>query len=58
MEGEHVVPLMQLGLELRRALNHRFIVTENVRLLADWNTQILFFSSLAVGTNDSLKYDK
>jgi hypothetical protein len=41
MEGEHVVPLVQLGLELGRTPNHRFIITKQVGLLADRNTQLL-----------------
>ena len=40
MELEHVVLLMQFGLELCRALNHRFIVAKNVGLLVDWNNQV------------------
>ena len=39
VEGEHVVPFMQLGLELC-PLNHRFIVAKNIGLLANWNMQV------------------
>ena len=45
MEGEHVVLLMQLGLELLCALKHRFIVAKNIELLANWNTQVFEGSS-------------
>ena len=38
VEGEHVVPLMQLGSMLHHTLNHRFIVTKNRGLLVDWKT--------------------
>ena len=39
VEGEHVVLLVQLGLELHCTFNHIFIVAKDTGLLVDWNTQ-------------------
>ena len=40
VEGQHVVPLVQLGMDLCCSINNSLIVTKHVALVPDWDTKI------------------